>query len=236
MKLLTAFILFFHITTLNGQDVILLVEDSISQLNENADISNDFLEFSLDLFFRNNTNDSIFVNWRREFGENCPLEWDVYSVDNVLSYFPQIDESQLPIPMSSIDSNFVLRQSFLPRTVAGCCDIKVIFSLDGSPTIPIDTGYYQIEINSSGCITTSIIEEATKKINVYPNPSSNVINIENNSLLESIEIFDLTGKEYFRSTAIDLVQIDISNFPSGVYICKFKSKLGDTSRMKFLKQ
>jgi len=145
MKFLSLLFLLFFVTNLLAQSVILLEEDSVFQIHENVDLSDNFIQFQLDLFYKNNTNENISVNWRREFGDNCPLQWDVFTSDQIISYIPQVNESMQPIPMTSVDSHFIVREIFTPRMVEGCCDIKMIFSLDGAPETPIDTGYYHIE-------------------------------------------------------------------------------------------
>lgn len=235
MKFSTVFVLLFFLTTLNSQETIVLEEDSISQTHNNVDLSN-LEHFVLWLYYKNNTNDSIFVNWRREFGDNCPIEWEAATLDQNQGHFINVNESPYPITMAPYDSSFFLGQDILPKTIGGCCDIKLIFSLEGSPNNPIDTGYYHLEINSSGCIETSIIEENIKNVNIYPNPSSNVLRIENNSLLESLELIDLTGKIYYKSSILVSSEIDISHFQSGLYICKTKSKMGDFLITKIIKQ
>jgi len=234
MKFLTTLSFFLLTVTLNAQNTILLEEDSVSQVYENVDISNWVGYVSLDLVFANITNDSIFVNWRREFGENCPLEWDVVTQD-VIGWLPNVNESPFPIPLAPNHSNFILRQDFYHDSVSGCCDIKMIFSLDGAPDNPIDTGYYRIEINPEVCDLTSVFEADTEELNIYPNPALYVINFENNSMYESIEIFDLKGKIYYQDIYSNSTQINISSFPPGIYICKIKSQSGILIK-KILKQ
>ncbi len=236
MKHSILFLFVFSISHLNAQSVILLEQDSVSQIIENADLSDNFIDFALDLYFKNNTEDSISVNWRREFGENCPTEWDVITIDQIISYIPQIDESQIPIPLSPTDSNFIVREIFLPRTVPGCCDIRMIFSLEGSPANPIDTGYYHIEINSDGCFATSIFEENIDQFNIYPNPVSDVLNMESSHLVESIEIIDLTGRTHFQKAFPDLYRIDVSSLQSGLYYCKIKGHSGKLWIEKIIKE
>ena len=117
------------IAKLNAQEVILFEQDSVSQINIGVDILNMSEDFPLDLFYKNNTSDTIKVNWRREFGANCPLEWDIVVADQNLTFTPEINESLASIPMNPSDSNFIIRQLVYPRSIAGCCDIKIILSL-----------------------------------------------------------------------------------------------------------
>ena len=221
---------------LSAQSVILLEQNSVSLINESVNILDNSLDFPLDLHFKNNTNENISVNWRRELGANCPLEWDIITSDQFISYTPDVHESQISLPMTPTDSNFIVRQIFLPRTVAGCCDVKMIFSLDGNPDNPIDTGYYHIEINTLECLTTSIDERDLERFTIFPNPVTTNLNFENSHLIESIDIIDSIGKIYRKNFYSNLHEIDVSFLDSGIYFCKIKNKSGKTLIQKFVKQ
>ena len=59
------------------------------------------------------------------------------------------------------------------------------------------------------------------KFNIYPNPAYDTVNIENLDNFDyTIILTDLTGKTVLNKTAEGLTQIDVSNFPSGVYLIK----------------
>jgi len=207
---------------LNAQSIILFEEDSISEINEGIELSDIFVEFTLDLFYKNNTDDTIQVNWRREFDENYPVEWDVYSVDQILSYFTSINESQSQIQMLPADSSFIIRQGFLPREVEGCCDIKMIFSLEGSPDIPIDTGYYHVEVNANGCVLSNVNQEYENKIIIYPNPCSDFLNIKNYSTVETIEIFGLWGLSYYSNENLNTDRVMFRIYLKGFIFVKLR--------------
>ena len=236
MKSLLPFFFLIFIIPINAQSVILLEQDSVSEVHENVDISDLSIDFPLDLYFKNNTNDTISVNWRREFGDNCPAEWEVFTSDQIISYVPDVDESQAAILLTPADSHFIVREIFRPRNVVGCCDIKMIFSLDGDPGNPIDTGYYHIEINSNQCSVTAVLDKEIKRIKVYPNPTSDFLFIENEYLIESMEIIDLMGKIYWKEVQFDLNQIDLSSLPVGIYYLKIRKKEGREMIEKIVKQ
>jgi len=230
MKLSLIYIVFLFTNSIIAQEFILLKEDSISlvvdDINETVDI------VALDLFYSNNTNDAVTINWRRELGDNCPNEWSIASVDPNLSYPPSVNESPQAILVSPNDSNYIMRQEFRTNSIAGCCDVKVIFTLGDNP---IDTGYYHLDINTNGCLETFVSEDDIEKHIIYPNPSSSVLNIDNNASIESIQIFDLTGKTYFESTGSVPSVITISHVPSGLYFCQIKNRGGHFTTSKIFK-
>ena len=61
-------------------------------------------------------------------------------------------------------------------------------------------------------------------ININPNPTSGILNIESNELIKRIELFDMLGKLVM--TYGNEKQIDISNLQSGLYLIRFTSENG----------
>ncbi|MGA1226336.1 MAG: T9SS type A sorting domain-containing protein [Tamlana sp.] len=57
------------------------------------------------------------------------------------------------------------------------------------------------------------------RISIHPNPANHLININTNEKIDSISVYDISGK-----VVIDgfdsLKQIDISNLRSGIYFLK----------------
>ena len=59
-------------------------------------------------------------------------------------------------------------------------------------------------------------------INIYPNPTSGIVNIESNEVLNKIEVFNMLGSlvEVYGNEK----QIDLSNLKSGLYLLRFTSE------------
>jgi hypothetical protein len=76
-------------------------------------------------------------------------------------------------------------------------------------------------------------------LKMYPNPTSDILNIEINSSITNgqIEVFDLLGKQvYVQSIASnDASQIDVSKWESGLYLVKITSENGNEIK-RFIKQ
>ena len=113
----------------------------------------------------------------------------------------------------------------------------------GIPSINVDSVVFELEssdVGSSGmntpdffCVDNignyplSALEITKNKFSVYPNPSTNFINLkslENNDEY-SISIFDICGKEIIHNLK-NPKQIDISYFVKGQYIMKIETKDG----------
>jgi hypothetical protein len=236
MKLFIQFSFLFLIGTVNAQSVILLEQDTAIQIHENVDLSDIYEAFFVDLLYRNNTDEAISVLWSREIGENCPEEWDVISADMNITYPPFVNEAAIPMPLEPGGPNTFLRKEFYPRSVPGCCDVRVVFFLEQAQDNPIDTGYFHIEVNDDGCMTTSVSDKAISPLHFYPNPTSDVLNIEGGLAIESIEISDVAGRIYDVPFVAHSRQIDLSALRPGMYIFRARSHTGELRVGKVLKQ
>jgi hypothetical protein len=82
--------------------------------------------------------------------------------------------------------------------------------------------YYVRPIRSFGGFGVGIKENAlTNDLKIYPNPTNSffTVDIKELSLPFSFKLVDITGKEiYFESINTNLTQIDVSNYPKGIYI------------------
>lgn len=81
--------------------------------------------------------------------------------------------------------------------------------------------------------------EKLENIKIFPNPTSNFISISKplNIELNDIEIYSTLGKLKKRKTidkSISLVNIDVSNLESGIYLMKLNSILEHSKILKFI--
>lgn len=73
--------------------------------------------------------------------------------------------------------------------------------------------------------TTDLQEETVTSLEVYPNPTSDILHIElSSSLPESVSIYDQLGREVHRQEVSGNVQIDVKNWAPGLYIVAVDSK------------
>ncbi|MBC3846744.1 T9SS type A sorting domain-containing protein [Winogradskyella echinorum] len=79
-------------------------------------------------------------------------------------------------------------------------------------------------------------ESELKMIKMYPNPVEDKLQISNNSVLTSLEITSIHGKQIFTKIINDTgVEIDMSGFESGIYFIRVIS-LNQERVMKLIKQ
>src|SRR5690606_11690979 len=79
--------------------------------------------------------------------------------------------------------------------------------------------------------TTSVRDILADRVMIYPNPVSNILNIETSMYGEIIaEIFDLAGRKISRIKMDKKREIDVSSLPSAVYQLKLTGSQGVTTK------
>ncbi|MES2411102.1 MAG: T9SS type A sorting domain-containing protein [Bacteroidota bacterium] len=103
--------------------------------------------------------------------------------------------------------------------------------IQNGPDIPVTAGTYDIVFQKSTghylfTNTLSTHENSISKLKIYPNPTSNFWNFMHTATIDSVEVFDVTGKiiQNFAPNASQF-QLDGSAFSNGVYFVKVKSGL-----------
>jgi hypothetical protein len=77
---------------------------------------------------------------------------------------------------------------------------------------------------------------AVSKVKLYPNPASNVLNIESVGTIQNIAIYNVLGQEVMNKlTNQTLVSLDVSGLNAGVYVIKTAID-GTVSSTKFIKE
>ncbi len=111
---------------------------------------------------------------------------------------------------------------------------------------PASAGDYKVNVTLGGCTaTSSCITVSTlgnenfnfnSKFTVYPNPFSDVFYINSDSR-GSFVVHDLIGKIIKKETIdLGITKLDLSNYPTGVYLMKVINENNETKTVKLVKQ
>lgn len=73
---------------------------------------------------------------------------------------------------------------------------------------------------------------SNKAIAIYPNPTTDVVNVKMNKEIQKLEVVDLAGKTIVSKENVST--LNVKELPKGVYLLKVKTKEG-TSTQKFMK-
>jgi hypothetical protein len=108
---------------------------------------------------------------------------------------------------------------------------KITLASDNSDTGYNNTGNL-VTISSTAGVNDFVSQD---KISIYPNPSSEVLNISNKYLdIKSVQIFSIIGKKVteLKVGKKTLISIDISNLSKGIYLIS----TGSNRTAKFVKK
>lgn len=75
---------------------------------------------------------------------------------------------------------------------------------------------------------------STSKVSVYPNPTTDVLNITTSKKVSSVEIYDMLGRKV-KDASLANGQVSVSDLANGSYVLKVNSAEGSTSH-KFIKK
>ncbi len=185
--------------------------------------------------FSNFSGDSLPVRWKvNQALTYYPSQWSIALQDNETYHNPMIDSNDIVIPdttgaMDKIVINIYHNQQ------AGYGELVIdLINLDS--IAEIHTIKFEIEIIQANSITETLLNQ----IHLYPNPTSDILNIEIPYVLFSfLEIVDFSGKimaiNQFQPNE-NLNQVKVENFNNGVYFVRFTTDNKERITIPFLKQ
>ena len=71
-------------------------------------------------------------------------------------------------------------------------------------------------------VITGLTDNSQKDLIVYPNPTTGLVTVGNASAM-NITVYNVTGSQVVKAEK-NVTQIDLSNFPSGIYLVKFSDQ------------
>lgn len=88
--------------------------------------------------------------------------------------------------------------------------------------------------NEAGVLSTKDDVKIIKNmLSIFPNPTSDILNIKTNSKINSISVVDLTGRKV--NVKLDGDKVDVRSLPAGTYLINVETKDG-ISTEKFIKK
>ena len=126
--------------------------------------------------------------------------------------------------LTGLDSVIYNNQTYYQTTI----DTVIYTNVFGCDSIE----YLDIIINHTG-----IGENILKDLEVYPNPTSDIITLKGINSLKDVSYIHLLDNKgaLLRKIGINETQIDLSSLSTGIYFIEIKHQLG-TGRVKVIKQ
>ncbi|MBL1221403.1 T9SS type A sorting domain-containing protein [Chryseobacterium sp. L7] len=89
-------------------------------------------------------------------------------------------------------------------------------------------------IKTASALGTSDIIRNTETTSIYPNPTSGIVNVKSDSLIESISVINMVGQR-LNNMQFSNNQINMNGLPNGIYIVELKLKNGQIFSKKLIK-
>ncbi|MBP9970491.1 MAG: chitobiase/beta-hexosaminidase C-terminal domain-containing protein, partial [Paludibacteraceae bacterium] len=93
-------------------------------------------------------------------------------------------------------------------------------------------GKYNASLNAT-CIPTAIAENTASTVRCYPNPASTEMYIASEDAIKNVSIQDINGKQIWSDKSS---VVDVSHFPSGLYVIQVDTENGDRFIEKMIKK
>ncbi|WP_298150030.1 T9SS type A sorting domain-containing protein [Flavobacterium sp.] len=213
----------------NVENAIICLEGDAVEPTEIGDYLNYVINFE-----NTGTEDAPFVALRSAID---PASFDINSI--------QVINSSGPVTVKVNDNilEFLFENAPLQPGAQG----NVMFKIKSNTALePGDTVSFSSDVyfDYNNVVTTNIanttftamplsVDEFSKTVAIYPNPTNGLINIKADAKINTIEVFDVRGRKLFSKQQSDFV--DISQYDSGVYFMKVYTDQGMV-RQKLMKR
>lgn len=185
-------------------------------------------EIMLTLIDQNDTNlatiNLAFDNtvWTGSGSYVYEVEGVTYASNSWLTISYQID-------FENSNINFYLNDTYISSQ-----EIEMGASLTALDVYMFDMGtqFYVDNISIESLLETSSISSQQKKIEIFPNPVSDILNIKTKDDIKVIEVYDISGKKLITTT--DKV-LNVHSLPKGSYVVKIITDK-ETTVKKFIKK
>jgi len=218
-----------------SQGIFTLSVDSSFQEYQDIEIIGNSEYFSFDADMKNVGDANLNIDWKVLNIENCPEEWNPVVADKYLDYLLEADsENAIPIDLEPHEEA-PFNVNFIVQEVAGCCSLSIEF-IDADTSVPVDTSYYYIAINSDCTITTTNeLKNPNRENMVFPNPASEFISVKMKDDYLLGEIHSIFGNKIMTFVPIGIEKIDLSKVPAGVYFVSFTRNSNKKDTFSFIK-
>ena len=144
--------------------------------------------------------------------------------DGNSGYFLEIDQNNTIVweYVNPDTSNGVLSQGETPtlnftfRARKFSIDFPAFFGRDLTPGVPVE-----LNPDLSECNILSISAFVFDALSIHPNPASNFLNINTNTVIDKVEFYDIVGKLVLNSKYTNT--IDIGHLSDGLYLVRIYS-------------
>ena len=151
------------------------------------------------------------------------FSWDVLS--NSAAALPN------PIPLTIQATTYsIFDIGVRPKGVAGCGTYEIKVTPMNDTTNVLVTGVYSFKFNvDANCdaLVSATNNFDKSSVKIFPNPTTDYFTISDNPYVESIQIFNIVGKQMVMTSFQNGGAVNVSSFPNGLYLVRMLDNDGD---------
>ena len=143
--------------------------------------------------------------------------WAICYTDFITDLSPFVAPDKISMTPGAIDSSFSAYH--LANGQTGNAKYRYVWKAKGEN----DSVYVDVEFQISGtCTTTSLNDYLESNVNIYPNPATSILNIENNNSQNfNVQILNILGENVMSQTVTNNNStLNTSNLKSGIYFVR----------------
>lgn len=204
---------------INAQAVLSVDPVSVSGVFQ-EDLSDEFLSLELKAKVTNVSGQTIQLKWVREEVQK-PESWQTQICDNNTCYTPIVSSNIDPMLQLNAPAELAAGESFdlkfyvLPMGVTGEGEFKVHLSLVSAPGTVLQTATFNYTVES----VTSTRELSKASLRVFPNPTTDYIELSGNSgLVDRLIVYNLIGRQIRTFNAVNGGRYQMYDLPAGMYL------------------
>jgi subtilisin family serine protease len=140
-----------------------------------------------------------------------------------------------PALSGNVKSFQLLNSQFSNKIATGIWKLIVLDEIDNIGGLVSSAKLNICAVNQN--LSNADFDKNNLYISIYPNPAQNILNFNttDNTIINSVSINDISGKEILRTNNVSTNSLDVSGLQAGVYFVKFTADDKSTVK-KFIKE
>ena len=234
--ILLSFFLLFSLGFVKAQDFD--VTPNNITLDTLVDLTDEYVSGKMHSHLNNNTSSEVELRWEI-VSIDAPSEWRIQLCVNnesggcfswdILSNTADALPNPIPLTIAANDHS-IFDVGLRPKSTAGCGTYEIKVTTMSDTTNVLATGVYTFKFNvDENCeaLVSSTNNFDKSLVKIFPNPTNDYFTITDNPYVESIQIFNIVGKQMATTNFQNGDAINISNFPNGLYLVRMLDDDGD---------
>ena len=168
----------------------------------------------------NNTESSMRLGWRAIL-DGLPVDWQGWVCDSSQCYttFTYASPEFAPVIVAPGET-VALEAHVRPNDVPGNGFFTLqLFDLD-RPSETVQSLDYEFMVQDARAFDRT----TATRIRMYPNPTTNFIQLENDWLVDEIHVYNIIGRPILKLPRVEGKKYDLSRLPGGMYMVSLVSK------------